>query len=124
MDIKNHFSCNADLSYLYLCLSVCLSVSKNTPTKKSSKPQNNNNNNGIRPQGLKTLVNKLLEEVDTRRASDCERLQRQTHTRAGGGRHGARATQRDRERERLCVHTGMYTRMYLMNVYINTRMYK
>jgi len=66
------------------------------------------------------LVEKLLEEVDTRRASDCERLQRQTHTRAGGGRHGARA----RERERDTLYTYGYVWLYLMHVYRNTDMYK
>jgi hypothetical protein len=70
------------------------------------------------------LAKKLLEEVDTRRASDCERLQWQTHTRAGGGRHGARARERERERERETLYTYGYVCMYLIHVYINTGMYK
>jgi len=99
MDVQNHFSCNADLS---ISVSFSLSLSKNTPTKK--------------------VPNLKITTAYVLRASKCwwrnswkrSTLEERAIASAYRDRHTPEqeeegtARARGRERETLCIHTGMY----------------
>jgi hypothetical protein len=112
MDIKNHFSCNADLSYLYLCLSACLSP-KTLQQKKvpNLKTTTKTTTAYVLRASKRWWRNSWKKSTLEERA--IASAYRDRHTPEQEEEGTARARQRERERETL--YTYGYVYMYVSN---------